>query len=161
MKKNIIIIFLLFTMLPAFASDWVQISEKDYMDLSSINEYNTIGLYADDVLYSVWIKNLNDKSEFWTNLEKMLNKKLWYSMSQHVVNCSRREIATKHSALYDTKNNSIYDKELYLEWGSVVPDTNGEYLYSLVCSANQASNPSNEIYDTNSNIKIKVKHRRK
>ena len=58
MKKNIIIIFLLFTMLPAFASDWVQISEKDYMDLSSINEYNTIGLYADDVLYSVWIKNL-------------------------------------------------------------------------------------------------------
>ena len=144
MKKNIIIIFLLFTMLPAFASDWVQISEKDYMDLSSINEYNAIGLYADDVLYSVWIKNLNDKSEFWTNLEKMLNKKLWYSMSQHVVNCSRREIATKHSALYDTKNNSIYDKELYLEWGSVVPDTNGEYLYSLVCSTNQASNQQND-----------------
>jgi hypothetical protein len=131
-------------MLPAFASDWVQISEKDYMDLSSINEHNTIGLYADDVLYSVWIKNLNDKSEFWTNLEKMLNKKLWYSMSQHVVNCSRREIATKHSALYDTKNNSIYDKELYLEWGSVVPDTNGEYLYSLVCSTNQASNQQND-----------------
>lgn len=144
MKKNIIIIFLLFIMLPAFASDWVQISEKDYMDLSSINEYNAIGLYADDVLYSVWIKNLNDKSEFWTNLEKMLNKKLWYSMSQHVVNCSRREIATKHSALYDTKNNSIYDKELYLEWGSVVPDTNGEYLYSLVCSTNQASNQQND-----------------
>ena len=65
-------------------------------------------------------------------------------MSQHVVNCSRREIATKHSALYDTKNNSIYDKELYLEWGSVVPDTNGEYLYSLVCSTNQASNQQND-----------------
>lgn len=160
MKKNIIIIFLLFTMLPAFASDWVQISEKDYMDLASIDKYNAIGLYRDDILYTAWIKSLNDKSQFWINLEKMLNKKLWYSMSQYVVNCSRKEVATKHSALYDTKDAYIYDKELYLKWESIVPDTNGEYLYSLVCSANQVSNPSNEIYDTNSKIKIKVKHRK-
>ena len=165
MKKILyFVLILLFAVINfAFAADWVQIAEKVYLDESSLSEYNYRYNYDKDLILSVWEKKLNDGTQHWKDIEKILGKKLWYNNSLFVANCSKKQIAIKSSVYYDLKGNVAHSHENnYLEWHSIVPETVGEYEYMLVCSAvtQQNSNKKNEII-TPDGTKIKIKYHKK
>lgn len=119
-----------------FAADWVQIAEKQYLDVSSITPYNYDLNFNNDRLYSIWQKNLNNGTENWEEIEKNIGKKIWYYKYLQVVNCSKKEIAVRSIILYDLKENAVFSNDYYpLEWQSVAPDTIGEGIYTDVCRA--------------------------
>lgn len=165
MKKNklfILILTFLVTLNFAIAADWVQIAEKTYLDASSLSQFK---YFDNDVYYSIWAKNLNNGTDLWKQLEKINGKKIWYNKTLWVVNCSKKEIGTKSSVMYDINENVIYNYEpLYPDWSSIVPETMGEVIYTLVCSTNTANiqTPNNvmphpKIIQTEPGIKIKIR----
>ncbi|MBP3821686.1 hypothetical protein J6G99_08615 [bacterium] len=162
MKKNLF--FVLIAMLTmascVFAAEWIQIGEKSYLDVSSLSpyEYNHT-----DVTYSIWKKSLNDGTDTWKNLEKILGKKLWYSKVLFVINCTKKEIGIKSAIHYDLNENVADSNEfIYLNWQSVVPETNGEFMYALVCSVpdNAQRKVDKKIIETPAGVKIKVRSHR-
>ena len=138
MKKNLFFVLIALTTitLSVFAADWVQIYEKIYLDASSLNEYSYSLNYDNDRIYSIWSKMLNDGKEQWKILEKAAGKKVWYNKTFYVVNCTKKELATKSVIWYDLKDNVVdnYDSN-YLDWRSVIPETVGEGIYVNVCRA--------------------------
>ena len=96
MKKILIILLLtLATILPTFATNWVQVGEKAYMDTDTIEPYvNEYGRAVPNQ-YSVWVKVLNDGSEVWRKSEKLYNKKLWYDYCRDIIDVNRKAFATK------------------------------------------------------------------
>ena len=92
MKKNLffILIVVLTIVCRTYAAEWFQIDEKGYLDVSSLAsyEYNYV-----DATYSIWKKSLNNGTDTWKILEKMLGKKLWYNKTLFVINCTKKEIA--------------------------------------------------------------------
>ena len=138
MKKNLLLITVAIITMACcvYAADWVQISEKQYLDVSSITSYNYDLNFNNDRLYSIWQKDLNNGTENWKEIEKNIGKKLWYDKYLQIVNCSKKEIAVKSIILYDLKENAVFSNDYYpLEWQSIAPDTIGEGIYTDVCRA--------------------------
>ena len=171
MKKNLFIIFTILLTITnfVFAADWVQIYEKIYLDATSLSPYKyDLYKYNDDRLYSIWEKKLNDGTSPWKDVEKLLGKKLWYNKSLLIVNCTKKEIATKSSIYYDLKNNVAYTYDnSYLDWISVAPETVGELNYTVVCStvepnvSNITKSNQNNIITTPDGTNIKIKYHKK
>ena len=137
MKNLLLITVAILTMACcAFAADWIQIYEKQYLDASSLAPYSYNLNFDNDRLYSIWSKNLNDGTQSWQLLEKYSGKKAWYSKTLWVVNCSKKEIAVKSTVWYDLKEDVIdsYNSN-YLDWKSITPETVGEGIYTDVCRA--------------------------
>lgn len=162
MKKNLFFVLLAILTLicRAYAAEWVQIGEKSYLDASSMSPYDYRLNFDNDGLYSIWKKSLNDGTDMWKNLEKNLDKKLWYNQSLLIVNCTKKEIAIKSSVTYDLKDKAVSSENLnLLEWRSIVPESNGEFIYTLVCNTydNVQSKSNNKIIKTPAGAKIKVR----
>ena len=164
MKKRIltVILTLLICIPNTFAANWVQYDEKKYLDTESINKES-----ASDLLnrYSIWTKRLNDGSEPFKNMENILNKKIWYLLMKYTFDCDRKTIRDDDIVIYDLDNKPIYSNQSY-STSSVVPESNGEYLYNYVCARCVNNNPTSSTRTNyiptqdGSNIRIKVKHRR-
>ena len=148
-----------------FAADWVQIGDKIYLDASSLSEYAYDLNFDNSKIYSIWKKGLNDSTDSWKNLEKNYKKKLWYDKTLFVINCSRKELAVKSIVLYDLNENVVDNIDnSYLNWSSIVPETNGEVMYSLVCRPivsnniqNTPPNSANGYIQTQTGAKIKIR----
>lgn len=136
MKNLFLLLLLLLFALPVCAANWKQIDDKEYVDLDSIEQYNEIYNLRSSNVQSFWIKSLNDKSSYFTDLEKRLDKKVWYNMTRYLVNCTNKTIGLKSITTYDLKGQTLenYEVSNYLiEWSSVVPDSRGEGYYYGVC----------------------------
>lgn len=134
MKKILILLLLtVATVLPTFAVNWVQISDKAYIDTDSIEPY------VDDFgnikanQYCYWEKRLNDGSNYYKETEKDYNRKIWYIKSKGVIDINKKTFAPKYAVLYDLKENIIDTyrfKDSELSWTDIIPDTVGyEVLY--------------------------------
>lgn len=153
MKKVFFSVFLSIIMAaPVFAADWVQIDEKRYLDDSSLSKYNYNLNFDNDKIYSIWSKFLNDGTQIWKELEKIIGKKLWYDKTLWVVNCTKKELAIKKSVYYDLKGNVADNSDdSYLDWSSVTPETLGETIYLYVCGGGISNTQNNTIFSKSGN----------
>jgi len=138
LKKLLLTILFLFVSVPVFAADWVQLDTKLYADAGSIRKYNGYYTYNRPILYTVWLKWLNDKSNIWKEMETNAGKKLWYNMQLAVVDCENNEFAIRSVSYYDLTGNvvgKLSSEYSYFEWNSVVPDSVGETIYNFTCAA--------------------------
>ncbi len=138
MKKIIFLIILLAIDMPSFASNWVQFGEKTYVDTESIELYKTE--YGDIKFgkYSFWIKDLNDKSTRFNDLEKLLKKKIWYKMENYIMDCNAKNMAMNQVIIYGLQNDVLDSyNHIYLNYEKIVPDSNGEVWYYLICKPKQ------------------------
>ncbi len=134
MKKFLIILLLtIATVLPTFATNWVQVGDKTYIDIDTIEPFvNDYGQVIPNQ-YSYWEKTLNNGD--FKKLEKQYNKKIWYMLSKNVIDLKRKTSAIKFSVLYDLKENSIDPLEIMsslMNWQSIVPNTVGELKYMII-----------------------------
>jgi hypothetical protein len=120
--KKILLLMLLLVCLPSFAANWVQYSEKGWYDISSWQQKGYI--------VSAWFKDLNDGS-----MKPVDNKKVWYNISYIQANCSERKINVKSAATYGLDGELLYSGSWnYPDWHDVIPDSNGELKYYVLCS---------------------------
>lgn len=80
MKKFVLIILFVFFTLSAYSADWVEISEKTYIDKDTLRTYVDEYSHSHSEQIVFWRKSLNDGSEYFKNIEKEYNKKVWYTM---------------------------------------------------------------------------------
>ena len=126
MKKILLLFIMLFFISPAFASNWVQIGPKSYIDVDSI-DINIKGVY------SAWFKDLNPGNWVLQN-----NKKVWYQLSLINFKCNEKLISSKSYAVYDLEgkilNSDFWDNYF---WQPVIPDSIGELKYNAICRPNK------------------------
>jgi len=136
MKKFLIILLLMLTIiLPTFATNWVQVGEKIYMDTDTIEPF--IDDYGHRVpnQYSYWVKILNNNSSNIKSIEKRYNKKIWYTMYKEVIDLNRKTSAMKFFTHYDLKDAPIVGQEIdsiLMDWTSIIPNTVGELEYMII-----------------------------
>jgi hypothetical protein len=123
--KKILIVFVLMLFSSAYAANWVEVSHKYYLDLSSYQKhYSNSGTYV-----TIWSKVLNDG-----NMKPINNKKVWYYNAKEYYDCTNRKTGASFIVSYGLDGNSLgsYDfgKPLYSE---VVPETVSETLWNYVC----------------------------
>ena len=139
MKNFIVLLFLLtFSMLQVQAANWIQVDDKMYMDVDSIEYFVSDGQYNQrNNQYSFWVKSLNDGSDNYKQLEKHFNKKVWYSLSKYVVDINTQKIAQKTSVLYAVNEKQPLDSyeeqfDTLLRWQTIVPNSVGELMFNIV-----------------------------
>lgn len=136
MKKFFVLLgLLLFFVTPVFSATWVKVDDKLYIDRDSISTYidDKNITHKEQKIY--WRKDLNDGSNVFRDAEKRYNKKIGYLMFQGIVNLSNKTSCSKTIIFYDIKGNVIDSytfSDNLLNWNRIVPDTLGEFLYSLV-----------------------------
>lgn len=136
MKKILALLILtIATVSPVFATNWVKMNDKFYMDTDTIKPYVDDSGHVKPNQYSVWVKVLNTGNESWRELEKTSHKKIWYSLYKNVVDVNKNVIAWKSSIDYDLNGNrvdstSMPDKSL--EWKSVVPNQISDYEIRII-----------------------------
>lgn len=138
MKKILLMFLLFFTIasVPAFARNWVEFANKMYIDTDSIEPYIDGISASRKEEYVFWTKNLNDGSEPYKDWEKTYNKKIWYDLSKNVISCQQKTLTLQAIAIYDLKGSVIKTDEIpfvYQEARSIIPDSVGEIIYSIVC----------------------------
>ena len=136
MKKILMILLLtIVIILPTYATNWVQVGEKLYIDTDSIEPYVNDYGNIEPNRYSYWTKNLNDGSESWRKSEKFYNKKIWYYTFKEIIDINRKSISSKSFVIYDLKSNVIQiseQRDYNLEWQSIVPDSVGDLKLYLI-----------------------------
>lgn len=146
MKKIIVLLLLTFvTILPTFATYWVQTGKKSYMDVDSIESctVNRLTVSAQEFLsgknilyqHTYWTKHLNDGSSSFKNLERLLNKKIWYCIAKNIIDLDKKCIATKEVIFYDQMEHPISRttyNDYELSYSSIVPNTVSEFEYTIV-----------------------------
>ena len=123
MKKIFVLLVLIIASTPVFAAEWLQYSNKGWLDLSSKK------IIGDTV--TVWFKDLNPGD--W---EKQDNKKVWYIINQYRANCNKRTLTQLAAVSYDLKGNVIYthfNKQYEQLEEPVIPETTGEWKYYFMC----------------------------
>ena len=60
------------TILPTFATNWVQVGNKYYIDIDTIEPYVDDSGHVAPNQYSYWTKVLNDGSDFYKRQEKKI-----------------------------------------------------------------------------------------
>lgn len=142
MNRNLlftIVIFLLTSLLPTFAApNWVQIHEKQYIDVNSIRKENYLS-FDNSNYYSIWIKQLNDNSDVWLSLESYYKSKLWYTLNQYYFDCNNKRVAVKSTIAYDIKGSPIFNSQstisdAFLQFNGIAPATVAELGYNFACN---------------------------
>ena len=136
-KLNLLLIGLIISILPTFAtSNWVQIGNKMYIDTNSVRKENYFNSNYNNY-YSVWIKWLNDGSNF-LNTENYYKTKIWYTLQQNYIDCKNKRLSWKSYIIYDLKGNIVESKtqnNYNFLFESIAPDTTGDLMYGFVCTA--------------------------
>lgn len=139
MKKLILIIsaFLVSSTTAHATPNWVQIQEKQYIDINSIQKENYLGV---DNLYSFWTKALNDNSRIWIALQTYNKSKLWFMLNKSYIDCINKRFATKEVLVYDINGNSVYTNwfptipDSLLKFQRIAPGTVVELVYDYICT---------------------------
>lgn len=137
MRNFLIFLIMIVLCTKANAATWVQIKEKAFIDLSSIDYYVDDYGNIDYDKKIFWMKNLNDKSENYKKLEKILGKKIWYTIDKFVINHRAKKIALISSTSYSLNEeviDSFSNKDYELYWNDIIPDSYGEFIYEAVKS---------------------------
>ncbi len=128
--------FIMYENNKAYASNWITISQdgKSFIDTSSISSHYCLG----NNCYSVWLKHLNKGDDEDKEINAYLGKVWWYKKVQYVINCQKKEIATKSIAFYDLHDEPITEgiktlPDYNLSWESVIPETIGEGILNTAC----------------------------
>ncbi len=126
MKKFIIILLLLTTTLPAQATNWLQISQYDYIDLDSISN---IEIKERSNTKSVWTKSYNDGTSTY-------RPDVYYLQARLLIDCNTKENTIKSGWSYDKNHNIIqqanFDNNL-LEWNSYIPNSRIDTISQYIC----------------------------
>lgn len=135
MKRFLLLTLFLLLILPVYGASWLEISNKTYIDIDSISNYidDNDGIHLRQKIY--WRKILNDGSNLFKNFEKEHNKKVWYIMTQEIINIDKKTICSKTIIFYDLKEkvlDSFTIPDCMMSWESIVPDTLGETLYNAI-----------------------------
>lgn len=169
---SLIVGLVVFLPQPSFSANWVSVTDdqKTFVDFSSIKKEHPVGIefYNKNNIYSIWFKNLNRKTNKELKIEKVLNSKIWYSLTQEYIDCDNKKMATYYLDYYDLNKNRIYNIQNTngLEWTPVLPESTGELVCNYVCG-NRTDNiiPNNnsiseidptEIYKQNVNSVVFV-----
>lgn len=131
--KNILIILSILTFSSsAFCAEWVEIFEKQYVDMSSIE----VSLRTNSIEF--WVKSLRkDPKEVFP----LTNKPYWYTMNKWHMACTSKQERIEAMAVYDLKGNVMYSDNYKPEWNEIIPDTYADGYYRLFCSVPFDKNP--------------------
>ena len=133
MKKFLIICLVMFaTILPSFATNWFEISDKFYIDTDSIEQYVDGSGRVVPNQYVYWVKYLNTNDRDWKYEEQRYGEKLWYMQFKKVVDINRKIQTLKFVAVYNLNSACIDRRELSKHWEPCIPDTIGGYEYEKV-----------------------------
>jgi hypothetical protein len=130
MKK--FLVFLLFCfMLPCSASNWLEMFEKKYIDLESIQlDYKNNQI-------TFWLKSLRKDAT-----EKFEGMEFWYTLDQFTIDCSQKRASLNVLMVYDLKQKLIFSNEWeYKDWQTIAPDTYIEGYYRYFCLIPFNDNP--------------------
>ena len=131
MKKFILILLSFIVFIPSsFASRWVEILEKQYIDFESIE------IYPQKKIIKFWIKALRKSPQ-----DKFDNKDYWYSVEKWALSCSGKYSRLEAINFYDLKEKLIYNDSMLPEWNLIVPDSNADAYYRLFCLVPFNENP--------------------
>ena len=130
MKKIIIASLLLIFCLPVFASQWIEIFGKKYIDFESIE------LYPKDKIIKFWTKNLRVNPK-----EKYDNEDYWYTVSKWALSCNTKEHRIEAISIYNLKDELIDADSTIPNWNAIAPDTYAEGYYKMFCLLPFNKNP--------------------
>lgn len=132
MKKILFVLFLLIIGCSTYATDWLQIGPKTWVDLETLD----VKKYNSNTIVTAWFKDLNPG-----NWELMNNKKVWYNLTQQDFDCTNNKINAKNFYSYDVNGNLIDSYQFkYAQWENLVPDSVGYYKYKIMCRFNEKNN---------------------
>ena len=135
MKKILLFLTLIIFTSPVFAVQWVEIFEKQYLDMSTLEpNYNNNTI-------KFWVKALRkDPKDTFPNYEGRLVP-YWYSINKWNLDCSNKKERIEMVAVYDLKGKPIYWDEDIPEWNTIIPDTYADGFYRLFCVVPFINNP--------------------
>ena len=135
MKKFIVLLVVLFNVIvnSCFATSWVQVDDKNYIDKDSIKYHVDNHGNTNYRKKELWIKVVGD--EYYKELEKVINCKVEYGLSQYIIDYANNTIAAKVGMTYDKDGNPVSKfsySDLQLEYNSIAPDSNADLWAKLV-----------------------------
>lgn len=135
MKKLTLLLTFSLLISSAQADNWKKISKNEYVNLDSIQRYEDETTQNREA-YSFWIKGYNDKSRFYTELEKQYNKKIRIVLSKDIIDCKNKAFAFKAYIIYGSFNRIIDAQQAPngITWNSVVPNSYGERSCYGICA---------------------------
>ncbi|MBR6099436.1 hypothetical protein IKP85_06785 [bacterium] len=134
MKKILILILLLFVTTPVFAAQWLELFEKKYIDIESID------VNENYKIVKFWTKNLrkDPKEKFPNYMGKMTD--YWYSMNRWNIDCINQKSRIETYTVYDLKQNIIYSDN-NVDWNPIIPETYADGYYRVFCMVDFKENP--------------------
>ncbi len=144
MGKILIILILIITSTTVvLASDWFGFDGLLF-DKDSISKYENYP-YSNQDIYSIWVQYDYENMKQGRNIIskwKQLYPTLKTSKFQYLVNCDNKTITLKHIVHYNSELNSLdskYYDDMALHWESIIPDSQGDMWYMVVCKVYKQS----------------------
>lgn len=130
MKKILILFAVLLFAAPVFATDWKEIFEKKYLDISSIERKGDI--------ITFWTKFLRKDAK---EVFPINNKPYWFTINHWNIDCLNKKVRIDVMTAYDLKGDLMYSDEYNAEWDTIIPDTYADGFYNMFCSVSYDENP--------------------
>ncbi len=152
MEKVLITLILIITgATSVLASDWRWIPGGDYIDLESVTRYYGNALYPHTNSYTYWLKNFDDGSisskRYIDESNKLLSliknqntESVFEIKTKEILDCENKKFTQPAKYFYDKYGNVLYSYSLNeheFRWGEVVPDSNIDFTYKLICQPNK------------------------
>ena len=128
MKKFILLILFIFSMLPIFASNWIIIDAETQISKQHLKSYNTNSNIKADIFYSYLSKDMNvvSNSDIYINLEKDYDIEIAYCIRFILINATQQKYTNKSIALFD-KNDQLIEEVVFdndkLIWRNFAPNS--------------------------------------
>lgn len=135
MKKVFIIFLLMFLSMPVFAAEWVELFEKKYIDIESID------VNKNYKIVKFWTKNLrkDPKEKFPNYMGKMVD--YWFTMDYWNIDCANKKSRIVSYNVYDLNQKIIYSDDKNLDWNNIIPETYADGYYRFFCMVDFKENP--------------------
>lgn len=136
MKKILVLfLFVVITTAPVFAENLVKFRNNFYVDTDSIEEYVGDDGQKNPNRYSVWIKILNNDSDYCSRTEQIYKTKIGYIKVRAVLDLQQKTIAKRNFVIYDTNDKVIKSTERpdkSFRWFDITPGSNREKIMKIV-----------------------------
>ena len=135
MKNFLFVLIICFIVnLQSYATTWVQVGDYEYIDKDSIEYYIDDRGETHFNKKTFWTKIINNNNQY-KETEKTIGKNFSYSIDKSIIDMTNKTFTIKTFTLYDEKGTVIYsdtNRDIQLNWNSIVPDSHGEFLFELV-----------------------------
>lgn len=132
MKKYIIfllVLFITFVGNVTLATNWMEIDNKTYIDMDSVNI--ELAPLTNSKIISFWVKSLNNKSSYYLTLEKKYKQKIWFDKTRFKIDIDSRKISIDYWIVYDLNGMPIISQNYIDDWSPIIPDTFSDLLYNI------------------------------